>query len=252
MADEPRKPSRLPYEQLAAEHFPEGTAARLRASLSRKIQDGVIAPGHWLREAALGAEYAVGRTIVRRALRMLADDGLVVIEENRGAYVAATTLHEVFDLYELRAALYGVAARFTCLRGSPAMIAETLAMIDTMFEALDKQDPADAVIALSEEIFTKMASVASADTRRMIEMVRRKTRWHFSYTALAQSPGGLGPIEHWRAVRAALVARDGDKAAAGARNILYYMQNEVMRMMASKGLGVQPAAGRLAGSGRRK
>jgi hypothetical protein len=94
------------------------------------------------------------------------------------------------------------------------------------------------LIHQSEVIFSRMASVSSPDAQRMIEAIRRKTRWHYSYVSLAESTDG-GPFEHWEVVRAGLAARDGAMASEGARNILYYMQNEAMRLMISRGHGLQ-------------
>mgnify|MGYP001548843978 CR=1 FL=1 len=70
--------------------------------------------------------------------------------------------------------------------------------------------------------------------------VRRKTRWHYSYVSLAESTDGA-PFNHWLVVREGLAKRDGAVAAEGARNILYHMQNEAMRLMISRGHGLMPA-----------
>jgi DNA-binding GntR family transcriptional regulator len=214
------------------------TAADVASALRRQIQDGVLPPGEWLREVRICTEFGIGRSICRTALRTLADDGLVHIEENRGAYVAATTIQEVFDLYEVRAALYGLAARFTCIRADPRFMTETLQMIDALFALMeDSSATAEKMIHQSEAVFSRLASSSSPDAQRMIESVRRKTRWHYSYVGLAEGSGR--PIEHWRVLRAGLAARDGALAAEGARNILYFMQNEVMRLMISRGFGLQ-------------
>jgi DNA-binding GntR family transcriptional regulator len=221
------------------------TAAEVTERLRRQIQEGLWTPGEWLREARLCAEFDVGRSIIRRALHNLADDGLLVLEANRGASVKLTTLQEVFDLFELRAGLYGVAARFACLRASAALMADILAKADTLLAASESGASAEILIGQSEIIFSLMAGTASADTQAMIAAVRRKTRWHYSYMGLAEGPG---PFGHWRQMRTALAARDAVGAAEGARNILYYMQNEVSRVMLARGLGVhepvQPAAPR--------
>jgi DNA-binding GntR family transcriptional regulator len=207
-------------------------------ALRTQIQRAELKPGEWLREARLCAEFQVGRSVVRRALRELAEDGLVVLEANRGACVALTTPQEVFDLYEVRAALYGLVTRFTCIRASDALLAEILGLIDAMLAAAESGESAEALIARSEEIFTKMASTASRDTRQMIAAVRRKTRWHYSYVSLALMPRGLGPFDHWRVVRAAMAVRDADQASDAARRILYYMQKEVGALLLSRGLGM--------------
>jgi DNA-binding GntR family transcriptional regulator len=211
------------------------TAEELAELLRHRIQRRELAPDEWLREAKLCSEFNVGRSIVRRALRTLAEDGLVELEENRGARVSATTVEEVFDLYEVRAALYGMAARVACLRASDAAVAEMLSKIDQMLAAAESRAPADEIIEISETIFSQMAETASPDARKMIEAVRRKTRWHYSYVALAINATAPGPYEHWRRVRAALLARDADRAAQGARDILYFMQSEVARIMIARG-----------------
>lgn len=216
------------------------TAASVADALRVEIQDGVLQPGEWLREVRICAQFGVGRSTVRTALRTLADDGLVHLEENRGAYVAATTVQEVFDLYEVRAALYGVAARFACMRSDPKFMAQTLKMIDRLFHDEERAAPREDIIHQSEAIFSRLASLASADAQRMIESVRRKTRWHFSYVGIAEG-GAARPFEHWRVLRAGLAARDSAMAAEGARNILYSVQDEVMRLMISRGHGLQTA-----------
>jgi DNA-binding GntR family transcriptional regulator len=215
------------------------TAAEVTERLRHQIQEGLWSPGEWLREARLCDEFEVGRSIVRRALGNLADDGLVILEPHRGASVTVTTLQEVFDLYELRAGLYGVAARFACVRASGTLMAEILRKADILLADSEAGASAAELIHQSEEIFSLMAGTASPDAQKMIAAVRRKTRWHWSYVGLAESATGQGPFEHWRFMRAGLAARDPARAAEGARNILYFMQNEVSRLMLVRGLGMQ-------------
>lgn len=146
----------------------------------------------------------------------------------------------VFDLYEVRAALYGLAARFACIRATPKHMAETLREIDILLAASERREPAEELIHQGELIFSRMASVSSPDAQKMIEAIRRKTLWHYSYVSLAESTDG-GPFQHWRVVRAGLAARDSGMVAEGARNIIYYMQNEAMRLMISRGQGLPSA-----------
>lgn len=209
--------------------------------LRRRIQRQELPPGEWLREARLCSEFGVGRSIVRRALRALVDDGLVDMEANRGARVSATSVEEVFDLYEVRAALYGLAARFACLRASETAIRAMLVKIDQLLEVAARRAPPEEVITLSEAIFSDMAAAASPDAQHMIEAIRRKTRFHYSYTALTAFADGHGPYDHWRRVRAALLIRDADGASQGARDILYYMQGEVARIMLAHGTRAREA-----------
>jgi DNA-binding GntR family transcriptional regulator len=229
-------------DQLRRPGRPRGegpSAAEVAEKIRHQIQEGLWAPGEWLREARLCEEFGVGRSIVRRALGELADDGLLILEPNRGASVTVTTLQEVFDLYELRAGLYGVAARFACIRASKAVMAEILKKAEKILADAEAGESAEELIHQSEVIFSLMASCASIDAQKMIAAVRRKTRWHWSYVGLAESAHFHGVFDHWRTMRVGLAARDATVAAEGARNILYFMQSEVARLMLARGLGMQ-------------
>lgn len=228
--------SRSPSEDVEIVSEKPGVARTMAAAdvaedLRHRIQNNELPVGEWLREARICSEFGVGRSIARRALRTLADDGLVELEENRGARVTTTSVEEVFDLYEVRAALYGLAARFTCLRASDEDIAALVQEIDGLLAAAEKAVPAEQIIEISEHIFTAMASHSSPDAQKMIASIRRKTRFHFSYVALALNAKGEGPYPHWRRCRAGLDQRDADAASEAAREVLYFMQGEVSRIM---------------------
>ncbi len=212
-------------------------------ALRARIQKSELAPGEWLREARLCGEFGVGRSTVRRALRALADDGLIDLHENRGAQVTATTVDEVFDLYEVRAALYGLAARFACLRAPDETIQEIIVGIDKLLDEAEGGVAPEQIIETSEANFTKMAEFASADAQRMIEVIRHKTRFHFSYVALAIAANSNGgPYTHWRRVRKALLERNANETSQAARDILYFMQGEVAHMMLAHGSRIREGA----------
>ncbi|HVL96302.1 MAG TPA: GntR family transcriptional regulator [Solirubrobacteraceae bacterium] len=91
---------------------PEALAAVLR----RRILDGELAAGTPLREQHLAAEHDLARHTVRAALRALATEGLVRVEANRGARVAALDGADVRALGELRIALEVEGARLALAR----------------------------------------------------------------------------------------------------------------------------------------
>jgi DNA-binding GntR family transcriptional regulator len=75
------------------------------------IIDGRLPPGEPLREVALAAELATGRTAVREAIRQLVQEGLVEHRPNRGAYVCEMSLADRLDVYVAREAIEVCAAR---------------------------------------------------------------------------------------------------------------------------------------------
>jgi DNA-binding GntR family transcriptional regulator len=97
----------------------------LREALAARILDGDPAPGRPLREVDVAERYGVSRHTVRAALRALAADGLVQLEPNRGAVVAALDREGLLGLWELRTALETEAARLALDR-APAALHSTL------------------------------------------------------------------------------------------------------------------------------
>lgn len=79
-------------------------------SLREAIISGVLEPGERLMEIQLADEMGVSRTPVREAIRKLELEGFVVMIPRKGAYVAGVTDKDVADVFEIRAALEGLAA----------------------------------------------------------------------------------------------------------------------------------------------
>jgi DNA-binding GntR family transcriptional regulator len=79
-------------------------------TLREAIVSGVLEPGERLMEIQLAEELGVSRTPVREAIRKLELEGFVVMIPRKGAYVAGVSYKDVKDVFEIRAALEGLAA----------------------------------------------------------------------------------------------------------------------------------------------
>ena len=99
----PRPAPRAPSRQGLLAEPEEGLAA----TLAQQITLGRYKPGEKLAEAALAAQFGVGRTRIREGLRHLASTGLVTLEKNRGAFVAMPSREEVVKAYEARRVVEG-------------------------------------------------------------------------------------------------------------------------------------------------
>jgi len=81
----------------------------------KQIRSGRFVPGQRLVELDLTRRTGGSRSKVREALQRLSAEGLVEIEEHRGASVRNASMDEVRQLYRSRAALEGIcAAEFAC------------------------------------------------------------------------------------------------------------------------------------------
>jgi DNA-binding GntR family transcriptional regulator len=81
-----------------------------------RIAQGRLVPGQRLVEADIVAATGASRARVREALRRLEAEGLVTIEEFRGASVKKLGPDEVRQIYEARMVLEGLAAAACALR----------------------------------------------------------------------------------------------------------------------------------------
>ena len=85
--------------------------------LRTEIIQGKIRPNERLIAADLAERLAISRTPVREALQLLASEGLVV-GVKRGYVVRDHTAAEIRQIYEVRAALEGMAARLVAERAN--------------------------------------------------------------------------------------------------------------------------------------
>jgi DNA-binding GntR family transcriptional regulator len=79
--------------------------------IRERIRRGRLVPGQRLVEADIMRELSASRSRVREALQRLSTEGLVTIEEFRGASVKHFSRDEIRQIYRARMALEGLAAR---------------------------------------------------------------------------------------------------------------------------------------------
>ncbi len=75
--------------------------------LKSKILKGEIIPGTRLMELELSKKMGASRTPIREAIKMLAEDDLVAIEPNKGAYVSKISLRDLLEILEIRESMDG-------------------------------------------------------------------------------------------------------------------------------------------------
>jgi len=109
-------------EQLPRPRRPlhEEAADRLRDM----IVEGELAPGERIREQALCNRLGVSRTPLREAMKMLAAEGLVILQPNRGAVVSDPSPQDISDTFKVIGALEALAGECACERVKENDIAE--------------------------------------------------------------------------------------------------------------------------------
>jgi len=144
----------------------------IREQLIEDILGGRLPPGTRIVETKLAQQFGVSQAPVREALRDLALLGFVVSSPFRGTEVRRITPEELLEIYPIRAALEGVAARAAATKIDDASLERLEELITTMREAAAKNDHRAQVIADADFHHT----IITAAGNRMLEHVWQTMR----------------------------------------------------------------------------
>ncbi|MEA5160242.1 FCD domain-containing protein [Cereibacter johrii] len=104
----------------------------LEAQLEHLILTGELKPGERLNEIHLSARFGTSRGPLREAMRGLEARGLVTMVRNRGMYVRAISADEALEIYDVRAAIFGLAGRILTDRVTDEMLEDLYARLAAM------------------------------------------------------------------------------------------------------------------------
>ena len=183
--------------------------------LRLRIVRGTIRPNQRLIEAELAEQLQVSRTPVREGLQRLAADGLI-LSRRRGWVVREHTAQEITEIYEIRAALEGYAARLAATRGSDKDVA-VIAEIHRSEAGGLVRSPRDHLVEVNDAFHE--AIMVAAGNQRLAEQIRRNREFYFNYrigTLYSDAEANASVVGHEEMVQA-LLARDGASAEDAAR-----------------------------------
>ncbi len=106
--------------------------------LSEAILAGELAPGAKISEPALARQYGVSRGPLREALHRLQERKLITRSANHGARIVKPSPEALAELFVVREALEGMAARLAATNATADEIARLRALVDQ--NAIDDQD----------------------------------------------------------------------------------------------------------------
>jgi len=109
--------------------------------LTLRLRSGSLRPGDRLREQELAEALTVSRTPVREALKRLESEGVLTFVQARVLVVSELSSQEVMELYAMREALVGSAARLAAVQAS---ILETKHLQHIASQQLNASNPDEA------------------------------------------------------------------------------------------------------------
>jgi DNA-binding GntR family transcriptional regulator len=144
----------------------------IREQLIEDILNGRLPPGARIVETRIAHQFGVSQGPVREALRDLELFGFVVSSPFRGTQVRKISTEDLLEIYPIRAALEGVAARAAAVRIDEPTLAHLQELIGIMREAAVGDDHRTAVDADQEFHHT----IVKASGNRMLEHVWQTMR----------------------------------------------------------------------------
>ena len=190
------RPSTALYQQVAE---------RLRT----KIMSHTLAPGSWIDEQSLAAEYGTSRTPLREALKVLAAEGLVTMKLRRGAYVTEVSQRDLSEAFHLLSLLECDAIGVVAERATQAQL-DDLAALHAVLE--QSVGDADAFFAANERFHMRVLEIADNRWRnQMVADMRQVMKLNRHHSLLKEGRLSASLQEH-RDILAALQAHDVERA----------------------------------------
>jgi DNA-binding GntR family transcriptional regulator len=186
-------------------------AGEIARAVVAAIIEQRIPPGMKLSEEDLAAVFGVSRTIVRAALRSLAEERVVELRPNRGAFVSAPGVEEARQVFHARRVVEAALIREAATRATPRDVAEAARHLAAESRALADGDR-PAAIRLSGDFHLRLAAIAGQHVLAAFlrELISRTALVIALYGTTKAS--SCGTSEH-ADLLAAVQEHDADRAA---------------------------------------
>lgn len=220
------------WAQASPQEDGQPAAQRVLGVLRNMIIRGELPAGSRIVERTLCARLNVSRTPMREALKLLEIDGLIEISQHRGARVCAFTAQEARELFEVIAALEGLAAELATTRMDEAQIGELATLHQAMrreFEAGDRDAYFDLNTAVHQAIVAAALNRSLYNTHQNLMLRAKRGR----YMAIVSAARWNQAMDEHDQLMAALERRDAAEAGRIWRLHLLHTGQTVAEVIAA-------------------
>ncbi len=203
---------------------------KITATLAERIVDGTYPPGSRLIEALLSKEFGLSHGPIRDALRSLQHAGLVTILPYRGAVVTDVTVREIRELYQVRAALVGLRARWIAEDPQRSELVALVKAPIARMQQLAGKDRAEytRTALMVNRSFTE--SLSNNWLRSTLASLMLQTS-RYTRLALASVAHQKYSAKQWQALLDAIEAGDGEGAEKIAATLSQATRDEATKFL---------------------
>lgn len=214
-------------------------AEQIASQIAADIVNGRYEPGVRVHEMTVSAQFKVSRGPVREALRILEKEGLITIIPRRGAVVTNLSIDEVRDIFDIRAALFGLAARRMAMAGDREHNERLRRGIGALEDLVRSDDPdllERYVTAVQELGFLISDSAGSNRLAAMLFSLFYQTV-RYSRLGLATRKRRDQSLATWNGILRNIEKGDAAAAEASARKLIENSKHHAMELLAKSPKG---------------
>lgn len=186
------------------------------------IISGELTPGSKVPEKLLCTRFGVSRTPLREALKVLASDGLIRLEPNRGAWVTLVTVSEVEEVFPVLGALEALSGELACKSITTDEINAVRRLHAQMIESYDTRD-LDSYFAINQKIHRAILLAARNDTLTTSCQALSLRMQRARYLANMTEGRWYAAVQEHENILKFLIDKDGNRLA---RTLLDHMESK--------------------------
>jgi DNA-binding GntR family transcriptional regulator len=187
---------------------------RAYESIKQRLLNDDYPPGTFLSERKLAEHLGMSKTPVKGALERLESEGFITVSPQQGIVVRELSVHEIADQYEIRSVLESYTLRSIAGKLTPDQVRRVRANLEAQSRLWGSGDVAKGV-ELDSAFHTQFVEfLGNGEILRVIVQLREKMQRVVTQVfRLCPTRLDTSSEEH-AAIAAAVIAGDGDRAAA--------------------------------------
>ena len=201
--------------------------ASVAEQLRNLITEGHLAAGTRLNERTLGDQLGVSRTPLREAFRLLAAEGLIDLQPNRGAQVVTLSEQDIRESFEVMSGLEALSGELACRHVSTDEIVEIKALTFEMLACHARRD-LPGYYRLNHAIHDKINAAARNRLLTQVYATLNRRIQHLRFRSNFDRDKWNKAAREHSAMVDALEARDGARLAAILRTHLTHKGEAVL------------------------
>lgn len=181
--------------------------------IERCIVTGELAPGQRIKEEEVSARLEISRPPIREAFKILETEGLIKKHPRRGVFVTQITEKDLWEIYTLKMALYGLASRLATVEITEKEIKKLEKIIIGMKECVEK-DPPDIIKyqSLNDSFHLATINLIRHERLKKIILSLNNQIHRYSFRSLNDKKHLLSSYGYHRKIFDAIRKRDKDLA----------------------------------------